>query len=161
MARPKMTSTQKTKGITITLPEGLLEKLSILVLSKKGANTSRVIRFILEDFFKSSKKDKFMPELSEDDFLIPLERYAAIMEIGRNAIAARVEKGKLKLVTLYGSDYVSVDKEAYKNIVSQLIGIKKELAYLKETIFNKIDNQTRLELEIEDLKKKVNGLTPS
>ena len=133
----KINTNPNTKGLTITLPVNIIEKLSIFVSSNKGFNVSKTIRLILEDFFESGEYSEKFKEVKKDDMLVPVDTYADIMGLGKVALQTRATKGLIKIVTIYDTDYVVANKDDILNIFAQFKLLRERVEVLEKILIDK------------------------
>ena len=132
--KTRVTPIPTSKGISITLPVGLIDKLNQLSESGQGINISRAIRFILEDYFASVGDGSPFPEFKEKECLITLDLYSALMKMGKFAIKNQAAKGELRIVNFFDTDFVQLDENDMINYYAQVQLIRQEVARMKEEL---------------------------
>ena len=100
----------RTKALSITLPATLIEKLNQLEVSGHGVNTSRAIRYILEEYFAVAG-DTIIPTIAPDEALYPVELLAKIIGVGKITIRNRAAKGDFKIVHILNTEFVQMNKD--------------------------------------------------
>lgn len=143
-----------TKGISITLPVTLIDKLNELALASQGSNISRAVRFILEDYFAVLGDGTAFPAFNDQETLVPVDFYAKVMNVGKITIKNRVKKGELEVVTMFNTDFVRCSKDDIINHYSQVQMLKEEVAILKDKVKEIEKNYT----VVNDLIRTVNEL---
>lgn len=155
-ALPKKVS-NLTKGVTVTLPQFLIDRLNQMELSGQGVNISKTIRFILEDYFTTDGNGKIFQELKDDEILLPIDLYASIMKIGKIAVRSRVTKGEIEILVIYGSEYVKLPKDDPINIYGQIKLYRNELKNVQNQVKELEENYRILNekfVELKSAKKK-------
>ena len=137
MEKMKIKTNQTTRGLSITLPVDIIDKLNLYVSSKKGINVSKTIRLLLSKFFDEKGLMDLAPELENDSFLIPVELYSDMLGIGKNAIQSRARKGLIEIVRVYDSDYIQARKDDILNVSAQIVDLKKQVKILNKIVLTK------------------------
>ena len=123
-----------TKGMSITLPITLIDKLNELALASQGSNISRAVRFILEDYFAVLGDGEAFPSFNDNETLVPVDLYAKVMNVGKITIKNRVKKGELEVVTMFNTDFIRCTKDDIINHFAQVEMLKEEIALLKNKV---------------------------
>lgn len=123
-----------TKGISITLPVPLIDKLNQLDISGQGVNVSRAIRFILEEYFEATGDGDIFPKIDPQSCLIPTDLYSELLGIGKITIKSRASKGEIKIISMFNTDFVQLDKDDILNYFAQVQLLKKEVKEVKSAI---------------------------
>lgn len=142
-----------TKAITITLPLYIIERLNQMELSGQGINTSKTIRFILEDYFTTDGNGKIFQELKDDEILLPIDLYASIMQIGKIAVRSRAAKGEIEISVIYGSEFVKLPKDDPINIYGQVKLYRNEMKNIQNQVKELEENYRILNEKFSELKK--------
>lgn len=143
-----------TKNISISLPSHLINKLNQMELSGRGVNTSKTIRFILEDYFETNAENNIFKSLQKDHILVPVDLYAELKSIGKITIKNRALKGELELIYLYGNEYVQLSKDDPLNIYAQTQIYHDEVVAVQKQINEMAENYEELFKELKSIKKK-------
>lgn len=123
-----------TKGISITLPIPLIDKLNQLDISGQGVNVSRAIRFILEEYFEATGNGDIFPKIDPHSCLVPIDLYSELLGIGKITIKSRAAKGEIKIISMFNTDFVQLDKNDVINYFAQVLLLKNEMKEVKSQI---------------------------
>jgi hypothetical protein len=146
--------TREFQQRSITIPTDIDEKLDILLSTTSSPNNkSALISRILKDFFE---KDEFMKtslNFDSDTMLVPLQLYKEVEGISQVAVNSRLEKGKIRIEKIGGTDFVIVDKDDIKNIYlqcAQLQLLLKEYGIQLVRIRERLDEQEKIVNDIKN-----------
>lgn len=113
---------------SITIPTDIDVKLDILLSTTSSPNNkSALISRILKDFFEKDEYMKTSLNFDSDTMLVPLQLYKEVEGISQVAVNSRLEKGKIRIEKIGGTDFVIVDKDDIKNIYLQCAQLQKSL----------------------------------